>query len=310
MKLIFCGTPQFAVPTLEAVLAAGHEVALVLSQPDRPVGRSGEVQPTPIKQTALAHNLRVVQPEKLKSNAELREQIEGIAPDAILIVAYGRIIPQWMLDVPRFGNINLHGSLLPRWRGAAPIQWAVAAGDEKTGVTTMRIDAGLDTGDMLLKREVPIGPHTTSPELFTELASIGAILTVQTLQCLEAGNITPIKQNDAEATLAPILTREDGRINFAQTAQTIYNRFRGFQPWPGVFTSLRGKKLILHAMRPSSHPTQHPPGTLFVEETHLLVACANQTAIFLEELQLEGKRRMPAEEFLRGFQIKEGEQLQ
>lgn len=310
MKLVFCGTPHFAVPTLEAVIAAGHEVALVLSQPDKPVGRSGEIHPTPVKQAALAHGIAVAQPEKLKHNEELREMLKTIQPDAILVVAYGRIIPQWMLDLPRFGNINLHGSLLPRWRGAAPIQWAVAAGDSVTGVTTMLLNAGLDTGPMLLKRQVPIGPHTTSPELFVSLAEIGAPLMVETLVGLEAGTITPQEQNEAEATLAPILTREDGRIDVTRDAQTINNRFRGFQPWPGAWTTLRAKKLIIHAMHVEEHRTfSEAAGTLLIRDNTLLLACSNNTAIALDEVQMEGKKRMAAAEFLRGFQIKDGEQI-
>ena len=310
MKLVFCGTPHFAVPTLGAVIAAGHEVALVLSQPDKPVGRSGEIHPTPVKQAAVAHGIAVAQPEKLKHNEELREMLKTIQPDAILVVAYGRIIPQWMLDLPRFGNINLHGSLLPRWRGAAPIQWAVAAGDSVTGVTTMLLNAGLDTGPMLLKREVAIGPHTTSPELFASLAEIGAPLMVETLAGLEAGTITLQEQNEAEATLAPILTRDDGRMDVTRDAQTVYNRFRGFQPWPGAWTTLRGKKLIVHAMHVEEHRTStEAAGTLLIRDNTLLLTCSNKTAIALDEVQVEGKKRMPAAEFLRGFQIKDGEQI-
>src|SRR5882724_2127693 len=197
MKLVFCGTPEFAVPTLEAVIAAGHEVALVLAQPDRPVGRKAELHEPPVKQTALQHGIPVAQPEKLKNNLELRSQLEAIKPDAILVVAYGRIIPKWMLELPRHGNINLHGSLLPRWRGAAPIQWAVAAGDTMTGVTTMLLEEGLDTGPMLLRRELPIGPDATSVDLFSTLAPIGAELMVETLRRLEEGSITPERQDDS-----------------------------------------------------------------------------------------------------------------
>lgn len=309
MKIVFCGTPHFAVASLEAVVRAGHQVALVLSQPDRPVGRSAEVHPTPVKAAALAHGLPVQQPEKIKNNLELRAQLEAIAPDAIVVVAYGRIIPQWMLDLPRFGNINVHGSLLPRWRGAAPIQWAIAAGDAVTGITTMLLNAGLDTGPMLLKAEVPIGPHTTSPDLFESLAPIGADLLVQTLEGLASGTITPIAQDDSQMTLAPILTRDDARIDFSLTAQEIYNRFRGFQPWPGAFTMLRDKKLIVHAMHVAEHAPQGTVGTLLTRDGSLLALCGNNTAIVLDEVQAEGKKRMAAADFLRGFQIKDGEQL-
>src|SRR6185437_9413848 len=185
VKLVFCGTPEFAVPTLEAVLAAGHEVALIVTQPDRAVGRGLEMQPPPVQRAAIAHALPVTQPERIKTNPEFREQLEAIAPDAILVVAYGRIIPRWMLDLPRFGNINLHGSLLPKYRGAAPIQWAVANGETTTGVTTMRLDEGLDTGDTLLERRIAISPDATASELYPQLASIGADLMIETLAGLE-----------------------------------------------------------------------------------------------------------------------------
>ena len=309
MKLVFCGTPEFAVPTLEAVIAAGHEVALVLAQPDRPVGRKAELHEPPVKQTALQHGIPVAQPEKLKNNLELRSQLEAIKPDAILVVAYGRIIPKWMLELPRHGNINLHGSLLPRWRGAAPIQWAVAAGDTMTGVTTMLLEEGLDTGPMLLRRELPIGPDATSVDLFSTLAPIGAELMVETLRRLEEGSITPERQDDTKATLAPILTRDDARIDFTRSAQEIYNRYRGFQPWPGAWTTLRGKKLIVHRMHLAGARSAAQPGTVLVSEDHLSVAASDGNVLVLDEVQMEGKKRMPADEFLHGHQVKTGEAL-
>lgn len=309
MRLVFCGTPQFAVPTLEALLAAGHQVPLVISQPDKPVGRAGDINPTPVKRAALAHGIAVTQPEKLKHNESLRETLTQIAPDAIIVVAYGRIIPQWMLDLPRYGCINGHGSLLPRWRGAAPIQWAIASGDTETGVTTMLLNAGLDTGPMLMKWAVTITPQTTSPGLFETLSTIGADLMVQTLAGLEAGLVTPTDQDDSQATLAPILTRDDARILFTRTATEIDQRFRGFQPWPGSFTTLRGRKLIVHAMHVAEFTSNDAPGTLVLHGGAMLAICANGTAIALDEVQMEGKKRMPADEFLRGFQIKSGEAL-
>ena len=308
MKLVFCGTPQFAVPTLEALIAAGHDVALVLSQPDRPVGRAAEVHATPVKRAAQAHGIPVLQPEKLKNNEDLRAQLTALAPDAIIVVAYGRIIPQWMLDLPRFGCINGHGSLLPRWRGAAPIQWAIASGDTETGVTTMLLNAGLDTGPMLLKRSVAITPQTTAPDLFETLSVLGAELMVATLAGLATGTITPEPQDDSLATLAPILTREDARIDFTRTAREIDQRFRGLQPWPGAFTTLRGKKLIVHAMRVAEN-VRMSPGTLLLQGEHMLVACGNGSAIVLDAVQMEGKKRVPAGEFMRGFQLVSGEVL-
>jgi methionyl-tRNA formyltransferase len=310
MKLVFCGTPQFAVPTLEAVIAAGHEVSLVLTQPDRAAGRGMELQASPVKKTALAHNLPVTQPDKIKNNAELRAQLEEIAPDAILVVAYGRIIPQWMLDLPRHGNINLHGSLLPKYRGAAPIQWAVAEGEIETGVTTMQLDAGLDTGPMLLARKIPIGSEETASDVYENLAEVGAELMVETLAGLATDSITPHPQDNSCATHAPILTREDGRIDFSRTATHIRNRWRGFQPWPGAFTTMRGKKLITHSMHVVPDMClSSQPGCIFVHGESLLVSCGDTTTLALDEVQIEGKRRMPASEFLRGHQIKTGEHL-
>jgi methionyl-tRNA formyltransferase len=308
LRLVFCGTPSFAVPVLEAVLAAGHDVRLVLTQPDRAAGRGMELSVPPVKRVALAHGIEVLQPEKIKNNLELKARLEAIGPDAILVVAYGRIIPQWMLDLPRFGNINLHGSLLPKYRGAAPIQWAIANGEQVTGVTTMILEAGLDTGPMLLAKSVPIGEEETSEDLFVALAAIGAPLMVETLAGLEAGTITPIAQDHALATLAPILTREDGLIDFARTAKQSYDRWRGFQPWPGAHTVLRGKKLIVHRMRIATHEGV-PEGELLVDGDRLYAGCGEGTAMEFLEVQMEGKRRMSAAEFLRGHQIRSGERV-
>jgi methionyl-tRNA formyltransferase len=308
VRLVFCGTPEFAVPTLEAVIAAGHHVELVVTQPDRAAGRGMEMQAPPVKRTALAHGLRVVQPEKIRNNVEFRAELESIRPEVILVVAYGRIIPPWMLELPAHGNINLHGSLLPKYRGAAPVQWAVANGETVTGITTMRIDEGLDTGDMLLAKAVPIAPEETALDVFRSLSDLGSGLMVDTLAGLNSGTLTAVPQDHAQATLAPILTREDGQINFSSSATTIYNRWRGFQPWPGAYTTLRGKKLIVHRMRPEPDAGVEP-GMLRVGGDEVVVGCGQGTAVLLEEVQLEGKRRMSAAEFLRGFQLRTGERL-
>ena len=269
------------------------------------------MQPPPVKRAALAHGIAVVQPEKIKNNAGFRALLETISPEAILVVAYGRIIPKWMLDLPREGCINLHGSLLPKYRGAAPIQWAVANGETVTGVTTMRIDEGLDTGDMLLAHTVPIAPEETAADLFGSLAAVGAELMVETLKKLECGMITPQQQEHARATPAPILTREDGRIDFARDAKQIHDRWRGFQPWPGAYTSLRGKKLIVHHMA-VAHGGEFPapaPGELRIGNDGIVAGCGGGSCLALVEVQLEGKKRMGAAEFLRGFQLKSGERL-
>lgn len=311
MRLVFCGTPEFAVPTLEALLEHGHEIALVLTQPDRPAGRKMELQQSAVKRAVLARGLRVLQPEKIKKNEELRAELERICPDAIIVVAYGRIIPEWMLKLPRLGNINLHGSLLPKYRGAAPIQWAVANGETETGVTTMQLDAGLDTGDMLMERSVAVGPDTTATELYPQLASIGAELVIETLDGLERGTIQPRKQDDSEATLAPILTREDGRMELdRRTAREAYNRWRGFSPWPGAYAEFRGKRFLVHRMYPVEHA--HPvlaPGELAFVDDVLLAGTADDSLLALDEVQLEGKPRMPGAQFAKDFQLRPGERL-
>jgi methionyl-tRNA formyltransferase len=325
MKLVFCGTPQFAVPTLEAVLDAGHEVALVITQPDRAAGRKMELQVPAVKRFALERCLPVVQPEKIRNNPEFRAQLEAIAPEAILVVAYGRIIPDWMLALPRFGNINLHGSLLPKYRGAAPIQWAVAHGDAVTGVTTMVLEAGLDTGPMLLAHAVPIGEEETAVDVFETLAAAGAPLMVETLRGLENKTVRPIVQDHPRATLAPILTREDGLVDFAgQTAHAIYNRWRGFQPWPGAYSSFRGRRFLLQKVSrvgeshgapfSEEHVSTATPGELMLRAgtdgvAELRVVCAHETALVLHEVQLEGKPRMAGAEFWKGFQCRTGERL-
>ncbi len=312
MKLVFCGTPRFAVPTLQALIAAGHEIPLVVTQPDRPVGRTQEVTAPPVKQTALEAGLAVTRPEKIRNNEEFRARLEAIQPDAIVVVAYGRIIPPWMLALPRLGCINLHASLLPKYRGAAPIQWAVAMGETVTGNTTMLLEEGLDTGPILLQQEMPIGPEQNAAELFDVLAQAGAPLMVETLAGLDAGRIPPRRQDDALATLAPLLTREDGRMDcVARTAAELKNRWRGFQPWPGAFTALDGRKLIVHRMDAvdAAEDLVAEPGTMRVLDHRLLVACAQNTWLELVEIQLEGKKRLGAAEFLRGIQLAAGTRL-
>ena len=312
LKLVFCGTPQFAVPTLEALLAAGHAIPLVVSQPDRPVGREQQLTAPPVKQTALAAGLPVTQPEKIRNNTELRAQLESIAPDAIVVVAYGRIVPPWMLALPRLGCINLHASLLPRYRGAAPIQWSVANGDAFTGNTTMLLEEGLDTGPILLQQTHAIAPHQTAADLFQVLASAGASLVVETLAGLHDGRIRPQPQNHSFATFAPLLTRDDARMDFAgRSAHELYNRWRGFQPWPGAFTAFHGKKLIVPRMAVAAEPAAAnsgvvEPGRICVQDNHLLVACAGNTWLELIEVQLEGKKRMAAADFLNGHGIAAG----
>ena len=315
MDLIFCGTPEFAVPTLGKLVSAGHEVQLVVTQPDRPRGRGMEVALSPVKRKAMELGLTITQPGKIKENQEFHAQLEAITPEAIVVVGYGRIIPGWMLDLPKHGNINLHASLLPKYRGAAPIQWAIARGETVTGVTTMLLNAGLDTGDILLQEELAISSDDTAPMLAPRLAEIGADLVLETLRGLASATIIPRPQKHEEATLAPILRKEDGRVDFERSAQEIFNRLRGFQPWPGAYTSFRGKSLMLISGKPRPAPADAvhvgtlAPGVLALAGDALLVGCGNGTAFQILELQLEGKRRMSAREFINGYRLQPGEKL-
>jgi methionyl-tRNA formyltransferase len=309
MDLVFCGTPLFAVPTLEKLVAAGFRVKLVATQPDRPSGRGMEVSASPVKRAALELDLPITQPEKIKNNNEFRAQLENIAPDVIIVVGYGRIIPQWMIDLPKLGNINLHGSLLPKYRGAAPIQWAIAMGESVTGVTTMRIDAGLDTGDILMQVEEPIRPEDTALTLAPRLVQAGAELMICTLAGLKNGTMTTQPQDGAKATLAPILKREDGLINFSRTAVDTWNRLRGFQPWPGTFTRFRGKMLQLHSAKPAVEVGVVVPAHFVIENDRLLLGFARGTALEVQELQMEGKKRMSARDFVNGYRPRSEEAL-
>lgn len=305
MDLVFCGTPEFAVPTLEAC-AANFNVQLVVTQPDRPAGRGMEVIAPPVKRLAQRLGIEVTQPEKIRDNGGFRERLEALKPEAIVVVAYGRIIPPWMLELPRLGNINAHASLLPKYRGAAPIQWAIANGEHTTGVTTMLIDSGLDTGPMLLRREVEVAPDETSVELAPRLADAAAELIVETLRRLEAGNITPQPQDDSHATLAPLLKREDGLIDFTRSAQEIYNRWRGFQPWPGAFTSFRGKNLKITRMALAAGSLL--PGEIASDKDRLVVGCGTG-ALEFAELQPESRKPISAAQFVRGMRVQPGERF-
>jgi methionyl-tRNA formyltransferase len=309
MILIFSGTPRFAVPTLEKLVEAGHSVPLVVTQPDRPRGRGMELAISPVKETALRLGLPITQPDKIKNNEEFRQQLSALHPDAIVVVGYGRIIPQWMLDLPRFGNLNLHASLLPKYRGAAPIQWAIARGESVTGVTTMQIDAGLDTGAILLQRELAIAPEDTAETLAPKLAALGADLMLETLRELESGQSRSSPQDNSKATLAPILTKGDGRIDFQRPAIEVCNRLRGFQPWPGAHTLFRERQLQIHRAVPVKDSADLQPGQISSDSTCLLVGCGNGTALELIELQPEGKRRMSARDFINGHQPQPGEKL-
>jgi methionyl-tRNA formyltransferase len=307
MRLVFLGTPQFAVPTLDGIVAAEHEVAAVFTQPDRPKGRGGRETPSPVKEAALRLRLPVRQPERVR-RPEVVEQLAELRADAMIVVGYGQIIPQSIIDLPRLGIINVHASLLPAYRGAAPIQWAIARGETRTGVTTMRIDAGLDTGDMLLRWEAAIGAEETAVELGPRLAVAGASLLLETLTGLEAGTIVPEPQDDAKATYAPILKKEDGRIEWHLPAVEIFNRIRGFQPWPGCYSEFRGQRLHIWKATPTTGGLA-APGTLQSHGRTILVACGAGTALELQEIQLEGRKRISGDAFRNGYPISENERL-
>jgi methionyl-tRNA formyltransferase len=305
MRLIFMGTPAFAVPSLEGIVAAGHEVVAVFTQPDRPQGRSLHVAMPPVKEAALRLGLAVHQPERVR-RPEVVEQLRAMAPEAMVVVGYGQIIPKTILDIPPLGIVNVHASLLPKYRGAAPVQWAIARGETRTGVTTMRINEGLDTGDMLLKWETGIGAEETAVELGERLAAAGAGLLLRTLA--ELPSITPQPQDDSQASYAPVLKKEDGKIDWRLPAREILNRIRGFVPWPGAYGFLRGQRF--HVWKAAAREVALPPGALRAINSKLYAGCGDGSSIELREVQLEGKKRMQAAAFLNGFTIAADEALQ
>jgi len=298
VKLVFMGTPAFAVPSLERTVEAGHEVAAVVTQPDRPKGRGQNDAMSPVKEAALRLGLAVQQPERVR-RAEVVEQLRALAPEAMVVVGYGQIIPKAILDIPPLGIINVHASLLPKYRGAAPIQWAIARGETSTGVTTMRIDEGLDTGDMLLKWETAIGPQENAVELGRRLAVAGADLLVRTLAELPAIQAQP--QDDSQATYAPILKKEDGKIDWTLSAREILNRIRGFEPWPGGYGFLRAQRFQIWSAAMGDQKLS--PGALRAVNRKLYAGCGGGESIELREVQLEGKKRMPAAAFMNGFPL-------
>ena len=318
LKIIFCGTPAFAVPSLRHLIPQpDFRIEGVVTQPDRPRGRGGELASSPVKEAALAENIAVYQPEKIRSE-ESFEYFQRMAPDVVVIIAYGQIIPQRLIDIPRLGWINLHGSLLPKYRGAAPIHWAVANGEKRTGLTTMKIDAGLDTGPTLLKYETQIGTEETSPELYARLAEAGAPLVAATIRGLADGSVVPVPQDSSLATLAPPLKKEDGKVDWSFPAQKIFNRMRGFKPWPGTFSSFRGKTCQLWG-KPAeagvgsvgSHAALNgkPFGSLFEAGRRLFAACGAGTVLEIDSIRVEGKTRVAVRDFLNGAHLKPGERF-
>jgi methionyl-tRNA formyltransferase len=307
MRLLFCGTPSFAVPTLKHLFAqSDFQIAAVITQPDRPRGRGHDVSFSPVKEVALAANIPVFQPEKIRT-LESEHFLREADPDAIVIIAYGQIIPERLLSIPRLGWINLHASLLPKYRGAAPIQWAIANGESATGITTMCIDAGMDTGDILLQRETPIGPTETSPQLAQRLSELGAPLMAETLRGLHDNNLKREPQDHSAATLAPLLKKEVGQINWQQPAQVIYNRMRGFTPWPGAYTHFRGTTCHLLGQPASDSFSARAAGQILYDGKELLVACGQQSLLYVSHVKPEGRKQVSAVDFANGVHLRSGE---
>lgn len=306
MRVIFMGTPDFAVPSLQRLLDCGHEVCAVFTQPDKPKGRGHKLQPPPVKELALEHGLPVFQPKTMRDET-VQEQIAALCADVIVVVAYGKMLPKAVLDAPKLGCINVHGSLLPKYRGAAPIQWTVIHGEETAGVTTMFMGEGMDTGDMLLKAETPVGQEETSGELFDRLKEMGADLLAETLVKLEQGALERIPQNEEEMTLAPMLSKELSVLDWNRSAQELHDLIRGLNPWPSAAASLDGKKLKLLSSRVLLGKGQ--PGSAAEQDGELIVFCG-EGALKLVELQTENGKRMSGKNYLLGHPLPAGAKFQ
>lgn len=319
MRVVFMGTPDFAVGALEAIIAAGHQVAAVVTQPDRPKGRGKEIQVTPVKACAAAHDIPVFQPVRVKER-EAVEVLRGYGADIFVVAAFGQILSEEILAMPRYGCVNIHASLLPKYRGAGPIQWAIINGEEKTGVTIMQMDKGVDTGDMLMKAEVVIGPKETGDSLHDKLAEAGAKLIVEALPKIESGELTPVKQKEEESSHARMLNKSMGRIDWQQSADKLDCLIRGLISWPGAYTGFRGKTLKIWEEEVASEEAV-PEGLLCPEAACAVpgtVVCVDKEAFYVKTgdgilkitaVQPEGKKRMPVKNFLLGYPVKAGEQL-
>lgn len=305
MKIVFMGTPDFALPCLERLIASKHEVIGVFCQPDKPKGRAQTLTAPPIKELAIKHDIPVFQPVTLKNGAGV-EILKTLNPDLVVVTAYGKILPKDFLEYPKYGCINIHGSLLPKYRGASPIQWAVLNGDSEAGVTSMQMDEGLDTGDMLLTEKIPVDENETAEGLFEKLSVLGADVLEKTISELENGSLVPVKQDDSKATYVGMLSKEMSRVDWSLSAWEIHNKIRGLYSWPGASTVLDGKTLKLHKARLSDKKGNNIPGSVVESDKRLIVCCGDNKCVELVEIQLEGKRRMNAEDFLRGRKIAVG----
>ena len=307
MKVVFMGTPEFAVPTLQALIDH-HQVAAVVTQPDRQRGRGKKVQFSPVKEKAAEYKIPVLQPEKARDE-EFIQELETIAPDVIVVVAYGQILPERILNLPKYGCINVHGSLLPKYRGAAPIQWAVLNGEEKTGITTMYMEKGLDTGDMIDKAEVVLDPKETAGSLHDKLMNLGAGLLLETLDKLEKGTIVRTKQDDSQSCYAKMLSKEMGRMDFSRSAKELEQWIRGMNPWPSAYTTMNGKTLKIWDADVVSYEGSEEPGTVVKVTKDTIIVAAGEGALALKEIQLAGKKRMPVQAFLLGSSVETGIRL-
>lgn len=305
MRIVFMGTPDFSVGALETIIEAGHKVEAVVTQPDKKKGRGNQVQFTPVKEAALKHNLTVYQPVKVRDE-EFVNILKDIKPDVMVVVAFGQIVSKEILDIPKYGCINIHASLLPKYRGSAPIQWSIINGDEKTGVTTMQMNEGIDTGDILEVEEVIIDRKETGGSLFDKLSEVGAKLIIHTLENIEKGNITPVKQNEAEASHVKMLTKEFGRIDFNKPAVEIERLIRGLNPWPSAYTKLDNKTLKIWDADVVDKEYEGSVGEVVdVDKTCIYIKTGDKT-LAINELQLEGKKRMETSAFLLGYKIEKG----
>jgi methionyl-tRNA formyltransferase len=314
MKVIFMGTPEFALPTLARLIETGHEVAAVFTQCDKPAGRGKRLHEPPVKALAVEHGIAVHQPEKIKTSEEVRKIFEAVTPDLCVVAAYGKILPDWLIMIPRLGCVNVHPSLLPKYRGAAPINWALANGERETGVTILQMDVGMDTGPILAQRSIRIGDDETAPELSARLAQLGAELLSETLSRIERGEVAPLAQDDGEAIYAPMLKREDGLIDWRMNASEIANHVRAFQPWPGTYTNFRGGRLIVwrgsEALSRQGDDFTVEPGTVLnIDDSGITIVCRGLSALLIEEVQVEGKRRVSAREFANGARLKPGARI-
>ena len=309
MKLVYMGTPDFAVPPLTALVEAGHEVAAVVTQPDKPKGRGKAVLMTPVEEKALSYGIPVYQPARVKKDEEFLKTLREINPDAIVVAAFGQILPKEILELPKYGCVNIHASLLPKYRGAAPIQWAVIDGEKESGITTMMMDVGLDTGDMLDRTVIPLAEDETGGSLFEKLSRAGGPLILKTLEALENGTAVRTKQPEEGATYAGMLDKSLGNIDWTQSAAKIERLIRGLNPWPSAYTGYKGKTMKLWAADVLEGTFEGVPGEIIKVEKERFLVRTGDGALAVKELQLEGKKRMDAASFLRGFSLEEGEIL-